>query len=88
MWGVGVLAFALLVALPLAPAASAKGSVGNKRDVFGRDGGDEVIGFDRWDQLYGEQGNDVLRPGFGRNVVDAGPGNDLIRAGESDGDLD
>jgi Ca2+-binding RTX toxin-like protein len=69
--GVGVLAFTLLVALALAPAASAKRIVGNKNDnklagtgkrdeVFGRDSRDVLIGFDGWDRLYGEEGNDVL----------------------------
>jgi Ca2+-binding RTX toxin-like protein len=71
MWGMGVLAFTLLAALALGPAASAKRIVGNKNDnklvgtskrddVFGRDGRDVLIGFDGWDRLHGEQGNDIL----------------------------
>jgi Ca2+-binding RTX toxin-like protein len=66
-----LLAFALVLTLVLAPVASAKLIVGNKRDnklvgtqkrddIYGRGGRDVLIGFDGWDRLYGEQGDDIL----------------------------
>ena len=71
VWGFGMLAFALVLTLAFAPAASAKLIIGSKRDnklvgtgkrddIFGRDGRDVLIGFKGWDRLYGEEDNDVL----------------------------
>ena len=80
VWGVGVLAFALVLTLAFAPAASAKLIVGNKRDnklvgagkrddIFGRAGRDVLIGFNGRDRLYGEEENDVLVGGEGNDLL-------------------
>jgi Ca2+-binding RTX toxin-like protein len=79
-WGVGVLAFALVLTLAFAPAASAKLIIGGKRDnklvgtgkrdaIFGRGGRDVLIGFYGWDRLYGEEDSDILVGGWGNDLL-------------------
>jgi Ca2+-binding RTX toxin-like protein len=97
MWGFGLLAFALVLGLALAPAASAKLIVGNKKanklvgtgkrdDIFGRGGKDVLIGFDGWDRLHGEEGNDIL-VGEGGNDRLSGSGLDDTLDGGRGNDL-
>jgi Ca2+-binding RTX toxin-like protein len=86
----GLLAFALVLTLVLAPAAEAKRIVGNRKanklvgtglrdDIYGRAGNDVLIGLGGADYLYGDGGDDVL-------LGEAG--NDRLRGGGRDDTLD
>lgn len=76
----GLLAFALLVTLVIAPAAEARRIVGNKNpnrlfgtmsrdDVFGRKGKDILVGRAGSDRLHGEEGDDIIVGGSGRDTI-------------------
>jgi Ca2+-binding RTX toxin-like protein len=76
----GVLAFALVVTLVIAPAAEARRIVGNNNanrlfgtmsrdDVFGGKGKDILVGRAGSDRLHGEEGDDIIVGGSGRDTI-------------------
>ena len=88
----GLLAFALVLTLALAPAAQAKRIVGTnsanvlkgtnvRDDIFGRDGKDVLIGFAAADYVYGEEGDDVLLGESGNDRLWGGGRDDTLDGG-------
>lgn len=88
----GLLAFALVLTLVLAPPAHAKRFVGNQNDnklvgtgqrddIFGRGGDDVLVGLAGPDYIYGEEGDDILLGESGKDRLWGGGRDDTLDGG-------